>query len=423
MAEINVLTSDKVVLNEIKQGIVEADTLRSRISELSAKQKQLEKEIDQTQRAMASEIESTLTRRQIEIESSYSDNIAKTRARIKMVKEKRDKYKETQVAERIKKETVDINERKRSTRQELKGLFKRHRIPRIFNNDLFFSLFMPDCYTDFLIIFIVMLIFRIVPDTLFYTILYKEHATLWLYGLEGVVLAVGFILYTIIFFAVRQRKYDALLEAKAIRKTIYNIKDEHDKLVKDIRSDKNEEGYGLGQFDDEIAELEARVIELIEQQKQSLTAFESEAKANVTAQINAKYSVTLETKRKENSEAYDEQRRAEERLNVCTVNISNKYEPYMDKEMLNATTIDALISIMDSGEAATVADAINVYKKRITEAGRVTFPEKTVPEQMPISEPEILMEEPVVAEETGGIFAQAAEAEATQEQEPTEENK
>ena len=163
----NVLNGGIDILNEIKANVTGLENMKQRVTELSEKQKQLEKDIDAKQKAMDNEISNTVSKRQSEIERSFDSEIDNTRDRMKRVKNKKEKYKDVKVSERIDIETAELRERVRSMKQDLKGIFSREHISRLFNNEYFFSVFLPDHVGDFLIILASIVIMLAIPAVIY----------------------------------------------------------------------------------------------------------------------------------------------------------------------------------------------------------------------------------------------------------------
>lgn len=368
MGENNILSGGLDTLHEMRDAITEVASLKKNIAALSEKQTKLEKEQTAKQKAMNAEIESTISKRKEEIESSFAKQIDITRARIRVVQTKRGKDKGKQVTKRISDETADLHEEIRNHKQEIKGIYTRDKIPKMFNNAYFYSVFMPENVGDFCIIMLSVAIMLLIPLAV-YTFLPESLRVLWM----GIVLYVGvlaicMLLFALIFKNVRTKHITALNEVRDIRDGIRRIKKRIRRQEKSIRKDKDESGYELERFDTEIKELEAQVAEIIEEQKQALTDFEKTAKKDVSDEIRIRYIDELDRMKSENEAAYNEQRASEDRLKQLTLDISVNYESYMGKDMLTVATIDSLISIIEGGDAINIADAVTYYKNQLAEA-------------------------------------------------------
>ena len=54
---------------------------------------------------------------------------------------------------------------------------------------------------------------------------------------------------------------------------------------------------------------------------------------------------------------------ADKQLRAQTMQITANYEPYLGKDFLDSGRVDSLIELVDSGKAATITEAITVYRE------------------------------------------------------------
>ena len=359
----NVLNGGIDILNEIKTSITNVESMKQRIAVLTEKQTQLEKDIAAKQKAMDSEIASTVSKRQSEIEKSFDSEIDNTRGRMKRVQNKKEKLKDTKVSERIDNETAHMREQIRGYKQDLKGVFSREHISRIFNNEYFFSVFMPNQVGDFCVILFSIIIMLALPALIF-IFLPENLRKIWMIILLYVaVIAICMAIFMLIYKHVKQKNSAALEEARSIREKISKTKKNIKKIERYIRKDKDESGYGLEKYQAELHELDGQINEIIDQKKQVLSDFENTAKVDLSNQIRVGYMDSINSMKAENEAAYDEQRELEKLVKTKTLEISQKYEAYVGKENLSVGMIDSLIEIINGGDALNIADALAFYKK------------------------------------------------------------
>ena len=362
--EYNVLNGGIDILNEMKASVTAVEKMKERVSELSAKQAQLDKEISAKQKLMDSEIASTVSKRQAEIEKSFDTEIDNTRNRMKRVRNKKEKVKDTKVSERISSETAYLREQVRGLKQDLKGVFKREHIPGVFNNEYFFSMFLPDQIGDFLVILFSVIIMLAIPVGVYVLLPESLHKIWMLVLLYLVVIAVCMGIFTFIYKSVKKKNLKALEEARNIRDKIRGTKRHIKRLEKAIRKDKDESGYGLEKYQYELNDLDNEVNDTIEQKKQALAEFENTAKVDISNEIKARYMDSITQMKAENEAAYDEQRELEKNIKSTSLEISKKYESYIGKENLSVGMIDSLIEIINGGDAINIADALVFYKSQ-----------------------------------------------------------
>ena len=363
----NILNAGAEVLREIKARVLELDELKVRVSDLAEKQQQLDKDISAKQKSMDGEISSTLTKRRAEVEKSFDETIEQTRGRIKNVKAKRDKFKGTKVDERVSAETAELNEQIRGLKQDVRGIYSREHISRLFNNNYFFTMYMPDGLGDFLIILLSVVILLALPIGIYKLIPGEfKNPVLVLVAIYAGVIVLALLIFTLIFKFVKEKHAEALKQAKLLRDKIERIKKRIGKMEKSIRKDKDESQYGLEKYDEELSGLELELDDIINRKKQALSEFENTAKRDITEEIKARYAEELDRMKSENEAAYKQQAEAESKIKTLSVDISSKYETYLGKENLSVPMLDSLLDIIDKGNAKNVAEAITYYKNNLT---------------------------------------------------------
>ncbi|MCR5330636.1 MAG: hypothetical protein K6E62_05560 [Lachnospiraceae bacterium] len=377
--ENNVLNGGIDILNEMKASVTGLEEMKQRVTELSEKQTKLEKDIAAKQKSMDAEIGTTVSKRLSEIEKSFDSEIDNTRDRMKRVRNKKDKLKDAKVSERIEMETASMRERIRSQKQDLKGIFSREHISRIFNTEYFFSVFLPDQVGDFCVILASIIIMLALP-ALIYILLPETLHKLWVGILLYVaVIVIAMAIFWLIYKFVKKKNLKALENARTIRDNIRNTKKDIRKLERDIRKDKDESGYGLEKYEYELQELDNQINDIIDQKKRALSDFENTTKVDISNQIKAGYIDSINKMKAENEIAYDEQRTLENRIKTTSLEISRKYEAYVGKENLSISMIDSLIEIINGGDAVNIADALVFYRKSQSDT-RKPAAEKAVPE-------------------------------------------
>lgn len=361
----NILNAGAEVLREIKARVLELDELKVRVSDLAEKQQTLDKEIGTKQKSMDSEISSVLTKRRAEVEKSFDETIEQTRGRIKNVKAKRDKFKGTKVDERVSAETADLNEQIRGLKQDVRGIYSREHISRLFNNNYFFTMFMPDGLGDFLVILLSVVILLALPFGIYTFLPETVKKPLILVAVYAGVIILALLIFTLIFKLVKEKHSEALKQAKLLRDKIDRLKKRIRKMEKSIRKDKDESQYGLEKYDEELSGLEHELDDVIERKKQALSEFENTAKKDITEEIRARYAEELDRMKSENEAAYKQQAEAETKIKSLSLDISSKYETYLGKENLSVPMLDSLLDIIDKGNAKNVAEAITYYKNNL----------------------------------------------------------
>lgn len=366
MGEENVLSGGTEILLEIRKSLQELEDNKSRAVALKNDEIRLEKEIAATEKSMNTEITNTVAKRRGEIESSYNGQISSIQGKIKKEKSKRDKEKSNRVSERIGSETENLRRDILDLKQKIKQVFDKNRIPKFFNNEFCFSVFIPNGLKDVLIMLATFAVAIIIPFVIYFLILPEESkgvlAGLLIFG--GCIGLFAFV-YGMIFSKIRVRYKEPLRTVQTYRSRIDGNKRRIEKIEKEIRSDKDESLYDLGGYDERIDQFEKQLDEILEDKKEALADFEDKKKQEIADDIKKRYSEKLSNAKTDYENTYNEQEEVDKVINESTVRISKTYEAYVGKEALNITTIDQMIEMIENGSAENIADALDRYKKNM----------------------------------------------------------
>ena len=187
----NILSGGLNELNTIRDCVSELNRYRDSIDELTLKETKLEKSLKSREKEIADEIVGTLRKRKDEIEGTYNAQSEKTRQRIKKIRTKKEKSKSAKVSERIDSETSGLREEHRLMVQEIKEIFRLNKISLLFNNRIFYALFMPKGIADFVIIITLLLLVLLALPYGLYTIIMP--------GLKMIFLFVEYLLIVFVF--------------------------------------------------------------------------------------------------------------------------------------------------------------------------------------------------------------------------------
>ena len=154
-------------------------------------------------------------------------------------------------------------------------------------------------------------------------------------------------------------------EASRCRNKIADLKRRIAKKEQKIRKDSDESGYELEKFDTEINDIQQQIDRIVEEKKNALNIFENQTKRDISNDINSRYAPEIEADDKALEQTREEKHTVDSELSELTVKISKNYESYLGKEVLSVNVIDSMIEIMNNGNAETIADALDYYKKTV----------------------------------------------------------
>lgn len=136
------------------------------------------------------------------------------------------------------------------------------------------------------------------------------------------------------------------------------------KITKGIRSDKNEEMYGLGEYDYNINELYDHISSVEEQKKKALEEFEKTAKQDIIAEIDGRSRERINKTKEELAKKQAEAVKLDELVKNQRIYIASNYEAYLGKEFVSQDKLQEMYSYMKTGVADTVGQALAAYRDR-----------------------------------------------------------
>ncbi len=364
MAEENILAAGLAECRELLGYLEEQNDVKAKAANSSAAVVQSEKAIKAKEKAITDEITATLKKRTDEIEASFDKELSALKGRSKRVKAEKGKTKSEKVAKRIDVETEELREKDRELHLETRTVFKRDGVSKAFNTKLYFALFYPKCFTDYVILIIAVLISLVaVPCGLFFFALPEAWKGYPGFILVYFVCAVVFVgLYLLINHFTKEKHRSTYQEVRQLRADIRANRRSIAYLRRKIRHDRDESAYELNEYDEEMQGLSGEMSELLESKKSALKDFEKTVKPVLTEDIREKNRAELEELKNYKITATEDQKAAETRSKELGLLIVKKYEPYLGKDKLNVTTIGNLVALMDSGSAQTIGEAIEQMK-------------------------------------------------------------
>jgi hypothetical protein len=366
----NLLSGGVEVLNEIKENLLELHGYQSKNKSLIDEEEKLDKSIENMEKVVADEVQTTTRKRRQEIEDTFDKQTDKTHAQMKKIKEKRDKRKDRKISERIDAETAVLKIENNRLKLEAKTLLKQKRIPSLCNTKLYYALYSPRCFTDFLIIFAMIIVtLLLIPCGVYFFVLPEEKIVYLILTYVITVILLGFC-YIMIGSRTKERHTEEILQVKRIRSNVRVNKKKIAVIKNNIKKDRDESAYGLQNFDEDLAKLEREAADISIQKKDALEAFDHTTSQIITAEIKGIYEDKLSTLKTEYDTTSAESKKAEEKIKALTIKIASEYEPFIGKDLMSLERMDALINIIQAGSATTISEAVAFYRQSRVEAER-----------------------------------------------------
>lgn len=363
MENTNILSEGIETLNIIKRNLLELNECKEKTVQLTMEEKKLEKRIESKERDIQDEITVTVKKRKDEIEKTFDEQIDKTKSKMKKVLNKKEKLKDAKVSERIEEETGELVEENKKLFIDIKNIFKENSIPKIYNSSLYYCLYFPSNFKDFLIILVFIVIAFIgIPCGIYFGVL-PERKIIYLIAIYFITVILICGLYLFINNISKAKYLDNIIQAKQLRIQIRANKRKVKAIKKSILKDKDESRYGLDKINQERMEMEACLKEIENQKQEAILNFENTTKLVIATEIKTKYQEELNNLKLNYENLHNEINQYDIKINEMILYMVNNYEAYIGKEFLRADKIDELIQLMETRGKATISEGLVAYSE------------------------------------------------------------
>jgi hypothetical protein len=312
------------------------------------------------QKSISDEIDSK-TKEGIEsVSKGFDKSISEEKAKLKDVQAKRDKAKNAGVKERIANETAELKDANAGLQSQINAAFKEEKIPKFCSKRLFYAMFQTQTFGDVLIYLLsIIVLYAAIPVVLYKIPAIPDWALIvYYFAVITVELTVMKIVYdkTVVphgetIAKARRVKYDIVTNQKKMKRT-----------EKSIRKDKNEEMYGLSDFDYRINELNDSIRNIEDSKTKAIEQFNATTKADIIAEVQGRNEENLTSLKSQLASCESQQSELDTLIKEQRAYISSNYEAYLGKEFTNVDKLVELSDYMREDSSLTISQAIAKYK-------------------------------------------------------------
>lgn len=350
-------------LKQIRQMIESENLLKEEIQTLTADKRSMEKELETEVRLTQDTIASTTKKRRDELESGFDREIAANTSKLKTARGKKDSTKKKAVKSRMAEETQSLLERNKELKQEAKQALRDRKIPTYASTNWFYALFCTSTIKDFVIFAVVtVILIGLIPNAVCYFLV--KDFWLWKVLAYVAIVVVVFIIYIIIFKTTKARDKMIFEELRPKKDEIRKNKKQIKKIRRKIKKDPDESQYNLSEFDSSIAEIENGLTQLKDRKSAAMREFDETTVKIIAKEISQASEAKILELKERSAEMGGRLSEAEKRLQDSSLKIKTDYETYLGSEFMNIEKIDILTGIIGEGKAATISEAIKVFKER-----------------------------------------------------------
>lgn len=365
----NILSGDLGSLKEFKNIVEQYEEAKALCAQSASEEKRLEKELSINKKNLKDNIDSTVKKRRGEIENKFDQEIAKDRDKLRKIQSRRGKARDKGVKGRIAEETSDLTEQNKELKKNIKSALKEIRMPKFCGSAFYFTLYFTKGAGEiFICAVMIILMFLLFPAAVYLALPLEklpDSYTIPAFAVTYfVVVVIIFFIYKIIGDLTKHKHEDELRSVRALRDRISSNKKQISGIARSISKDKNEDMYGLEDYDAQIRDIEADIEKIKSDKEAALKNFDVSASVDIGAEIESRELPRINELESSYSETAARLAKLEEDIKQLGLKISTDYEAYLGKDYTDTAKIDELISIMETGKASTVSEAVNIYNTK-----------------------------------------------------------
>lgn len=350
-------------LGDARDAVYRLNCDQNTAGQLSDEEARWESELEATRKEVEDSIQQTIRKRLDEINSSYDKEIGKGQERLKRVRAKREKAKSQGMKERIAEETRQLREHNQELKVQMRILFQKNQAPAFCRSTFYYALYYPRGLREIgLFLLTLVLCFLAVPCGIYFLLIQQRQMWMLAAIYFADVLLIGGA-YVMVGNRTRLRYQDTLKRGRDIRNTLRSNRKKIKVITRSIQRDGDEALYDLEKYDDEIAQAEQELSELVSKKRDALITFENVTKNIISDEImenNRKRLNELEASCVETAEAL---KKLESSIKEQNLHITDTYGPYLGNEFLKPERLTELLKLFQNGSASNLTEAMELYKR------------------------------------------------------------
>ena len=355
MADIN---SPKEFLQEALSMVDTLNEDRTVLQQNNASRSEAENKLETLKKNIEQEKTKTVNSRREDLEAEYNRKLRIIDNDVAAIEGRRSKARKQGVSERVTAQTAGFKAEIANYKAQLDAFCKEHKLSGLCKSPLYHKLFMPARLGDWiLILFIVALMIGSLVGAIY--LLSQHKITVYTtIGVAVVDIALA-LLYAFIAGRTRGKHPNEVRVCRQFIDEIAKCKKGIENVTKNIHNDTDDSPYNLGSFDAELQAKAQEKADLEMQKTQALYQFDAVTKQQLINEIDGTYAqrlTDLTTAAAETKAAAEEMA---QKVSMEENQINGTYVQYLGSKNLNHETIERMIALVDTGEAASVTDAVS----------------------------------------------------------------
>lgn len=348
-------------LREILSALEERERCKSDMNSLVAEGKKVDGELKQLKSKLESDINTAVKKGMIEATAPEDKILAEENTKLKEVRQQREKAKNKGIRDRIEYETKDLTEENREYRKNVKRGLKENGLPAFCDSKAFFIMYCSQTAVEWVIrLAVFFAAFFVFPAVV---LLIADPWWLWKLIWWVVIDVIMLAVYMTIYLISKDRDAGILDEVRDIRDKIADNEKKIRKISSDIKKDPDESAYNLGEYDDEIKNIEVTIEEASLKKNGKLKEFEEFTKQTIIDALNTERMPEINEKQRVLEEKTGIYNQLSQKLTEMNQSIEDKYEKYLTKQFLNKQKILRMIELIDTNQAANIGQAREIMNR------------------------------------------------------------
>ena len=358
-------TEPAAFLAEAREALAEFEKAKARQAELDLQEKREAKTLASEKKAVEDTVNGTVKKRSDELAAGYDGEIQRLQDAVKKIRGKREKAKQQGIRERIEAQTEPYREENREMNAKIKAMFRQNHVPAFCNSLLFYSLYFPRSVKEILTMLAVFLLCcAAVPCGIFWLLPQRKPWQLILIYL-GVIIVFGG-LYLAVGNMTKDAHRDVLVQAGQVRRAMAKNRRKMHSVARGIRREKTEDHYDLSRFDAEIAQKEKEREELLKKKEEAMAVFLSTTKPAIIEEIVSGSQERITQMEEGHEQTVKSLEEIAGYIKTASLALCDDYESYIGKEFMQEDRLNALIAILENGQASSISEAEMRFREQNT---------------------------------------------------------
>lgn len=349
--------SQRAMLAEAMNVVDTLKTDREQLQQYNDTKKQLNKSLDTLKRNIEKEKNETVKNRRLDVETGFDRQIKEVDGEISAITSRRQKAREEGVKNRVAENTAGLRQEIENTKTQIVEYLKENKAPSILGKRIFYTFFSPMNAADWAVNIIIA---ALMVGAIILAYVKKATLPVFLCTLGAVVALL--VIYVVIYSKVKERYHDQVVTCKVLLKGIAEREKAIKAITKNIQKDTDDSVYNLSEYDNELQMKNQQKTEINAQKAEALTQFDNTTAGMITGEIDSKYAADISTLEAEIAQNADSINLFTEKVAASETRLNNEFVQYVGARNLSHERLEKMIGLIDSGEAASVSDAVSKMK-------------------------------------------------------------